>query len=136
MFSRKTKLVGSLQYENGRLEAPNRFIVNGRYTWKNFDSSSKIRRISGKELVLTYDSKSILDTVGGAELDDVEFKDSFKFETEKYELTSDYATYYYQKKIFLGSNPAYIKSKDSRIHASDGFRIDLNKDNFDRWVSS
>ena len=76
-------------------------------------------------------STSLLSTVGGSEIDDVLFSNRFTFSTQNYDLSSEYATYYSKKNIFVGNNPAYIKSQKSRIQSSDGFRLDLAKDNFE-----
>lgn len=126
-----TNLKERFIYDRGRLEEPNRFFVEGKYRWDNFLKNSRVKRAQGTDLVVTFLSTSLLSTVGGADIDDVLFSDRFTFSTPSYDLTSEYATYYSRKNIFVGNNPAYIRSEKSRIQSSDGFRIDLGKDNFE-----
>ena len=73
--------------------------------------------------------------IAGSELKDIEMKKGFVFNGKGFELESESATYYLKNDLLLGTDPVYIKGKDTRIHSSDGFRVEVDKGEFELFGS-
>jgi hypothetical protein len=125
------KLSETIEYKHGYLEEPNQYIVRNKYSWKTYNKNRRIKYINGNSLIVQFKADNLLKIIAGANIKDVEFKNSFVLGATDYVLKSESATYYYSDEILLGTDPVYIDGKDTRVHSTDGFKVQLKKGDFE-----
>lgn len=120
-----------ISYQHGKLEEPNIFSISEKYDWQSFDPSRKIKKVTGKKLIAQFDADTLLETIAGSEIKEIELKQGFVFSAKDFDIKSDEATFYAKDNILLGTDPVYMTGLDTRIHSSDGFKVELKKGDFE-----
>ena len=105
------QLVELTKYDYGYLEEPNKFVIKGNYNWQNYDLKRKISRIDGLDLEVYFDARTMLETLSGASVKEVEFKRQFGLFGKQFNLKSYHGTYYKGGDVLIGTDPAYISGR-------------------------
>ena len=117
------------------MEEPNRFILTKNFKWNAYSRVKRAYEVIGKSMEIQFDSNTLLETIAGAKMKDIELKRGFVFKGSGFELESDTATYYLENDLLLGTDPVYVTGKDMRIHSSDGFRVEVDRGEFELFGS-
>lgn len=121
----------TFNYKYGYLEEPNQFVITNQYKWKSLGNEKEALEVRGEKMVVSFLAKTLVETIAGQGIDDIEFDDGISIITRGHILKSQRATYYASEDLFIGTDPVYITGEDTRIHATDGFKVELEAGNFE-----